>query len=81
MVKKRASKYVSKAEIRDLTVTNRSITAVVTRRDEVTSSLFAAPIARGVRQRTRRSKDSPSATWLKVLLFVRLASLSGYLQP
>lgn len=54
MVKKRASKYVSKAEVRDLTVTNRSTTAVVTRRDEVTSSLFAAPIARGVRQRTRR---------------------------
>lgn len=60
-------------------VTNKLSPAAETRRAAATSSPSDAATARDAPPRTRRSRDSPSATWLSLLLFVRplplLASL------
>lgn len=53
-----------------------NITAAVTRRVAATSSPSVAPTAPDAPPRTRRSRDSPSATWSSLLPSVRLAQPS-----
>lgn len=54
-----------------------SLPAVVTRRAAATSSPSAAPTARDAPPRTRRSRDSPSATWSSPPPSVRSTSISS----
>jgi hypothetical protein len=53
------------------TCKTNTTTAAVTRRVAATSSPSAAPTARDAHPRTRRSRDSPSATWSSLLPSVR----------
>jgi hypothetical protein len=55
-------------------ITADFIKAGATRKAEATSSPFDAPTAQDVHQKTRRSRDSPFATWSNQPLFVRLSS-------